>query len=236
MSETEEVLCVRSRDFYRIGYRNGESRLDTDPDRMAALMQLPFHYVPRDIVEYDLSYKQFVVYCLVAVHSGDFAVPPHARLFAYERPGKAEATGEPRLAGLLSIGVGGHVTREDTRGREGFAGLAMARSRELHEEIAYTPADGYQWGGDWIGIIHDESNLVGVHHVGLAGMVFAGPGVAPKVPDQWPWHGLIDHKFVIENFNRFEQWSRLMLSEYVGCYPGDGSDRRAENPVKVVSP
>src|SRR3989304_4996091 len=58
--------------------------------------------------------------------------------------------GEERLHGLYSIGVGGHIAREDTNGAQDL--LAVGLERELHEELVI--ANG--WRARPVGVLNED--------------------------------------------------------------------------------
>src|SRR3972149_11892576 len=79
-------------------------------------------------VEEDTSLKQIIPYLIIRHRD---------RIFLFQRSTRG---GERRLHGLYSIGVGGHIAREDTNGAQDL--LAAALERELHEELVI--ADGWR--------------------------------------------------------------------------------------------
>lgn len=106
-------------------------------------------FLPRPDAEIDPTHKQVIPY--VVLTRGD-------EVFVTRRLKKG---GETRLHGLLSVGVGGHISREADG--DGPDVLRRGMERELAEEVsiektgALTPR----------GIINDDTQEVGSVHLGL---------------------------------------------------------------------
>lgn len=106
-------------------------------------------YLPRSQAEEDPSFKQLIPY--VVLRSGE-------SVYTYSRGKKG---GETRLHDRLSIGVGGHICRED--GSEGETAYEVGFARELREEVRIETA----YTGAIVGLLYDPSTPVGTVHVGV---------------------------------------------------------------------
>ena len=114
--------------------------------------------------EDDPSYKQLVPY--VVLKSRD-------QVYCYERGAKGT---ESRLHRLLSIGVGGHICKED--GQEGRVAYEAGFARELAEEVEI----GTTYHGRIAGLVHDDSTPVGSVHFGVVHVLeLAEPHVRPAL-------------------------------------------------------
>lgn len=147
----EEVFCLRRSDL--VGLFGGE-RLPQggfagpEPERVLAL---PQHFIPRYQAEDDPAFKQLIPYQLFS-HADRFLV--------YQRGG---GVGEGRLAGLFSVGIGGHINRADAEaGRLTPAAYQQALLRERTEELVN--AEGI--AGRFVGWINDDASAVGSVHLG----------------------------------------------------------------------
>ncbi|MDZ7641998.1 MAG: phosphoesterase [Desulfurivibrio sp.] len=120
--------------------------------RPEELLVLPQYFLARRWVEDDPAYKQLIPYQLFC--SGH-------RYFVYRRGG---GVGEGRLAGRLSVGIGGHINRHDAGGdRLTTAAYQQALLRERQEELQ----DGAVVGESvFIGWLNDEASPVGQVHLG----------------------------------------------------------------------
>lgn len=105
------------------------------------------YFLPRDQMEKNPRYKQLIPYAMFNCH-GD--------RFVYSRKGN-----ETRLHGSLSLGVGGHIDKEDGDFWTGF-------SRELLEEVSYQASPETLMNMTPYGFIVDNSNEVGQVHLGIA--------------------------------------------------------------------
>ncbi len=106
-------------------------------------------FAPRDRVEDDPSLKQIIPY--VVLRHRD-------RIYLVER---TRGGAEVRLRDKLSIGLGGHITPEDTA--EAADPVAAGMARELTEEVALPPG----WRAKPVGVLNDDVEAVGRVHFGL---------------------------------------------------------------------
>jgi predicted NUDIX family phosphoesterase len=156
-------------------------------------------YHPRPMAETDEELKQIIPYVLVRAPMGRGVV-----YAAHERAGS-----EGRLAGRLSIGVGGHLT-EDDRAHEGLAGFGKGMHREMREELGQVPRCV---GMEFLGVINDRSDAVGRVHLGIAIRFdvdyFALPLPRPGEADRWCWlaPGMVRHMPP----GVLESWSRILV-------------------------
>lgn len=155
-------------------------------------------FVDRSRAENDNDFKQIIPYILLA-DSGN-------RLATYTRNGS-----EKRLAGRMSLGIGGHLRSEDfTGGRFSWLELfGKALKRELLEEL---PGFILSADPEFLGIINEEQSPVGRGHIG---MVFVIRGIDAANVVSGEELGSLDWVAVSEltsmNGNGFELWSWLAL-------------------------
>lgn len=170
---------------------------DPSPDPILAAVLRPgvARVMPRSMAEKDPRFKQVVAY--VALRHED-------RIFHYRRSG---AVGERRLAGLRSLGVGGHLNSDDVHGSLDRSSLHRAIRRELSEEVTLTEEPSIRL----FGVINDDSTDVGKVHVGLVAVAdLRLPDASLRDPT------LVDGRFdvarlLLEQSVSFETWSRLCL-------------------------
>jgi predicted NUDIX family phosphoesterase len=164
-------------------------------DRFLPWLFEPAHlrYLPRSQAEEDPGFKQLIPY--VVLRWGD-------QVFHYTR-GKAGT--EARLRSLRSLGVGGHICKEDagTSAEPYRAGLM----RELAEEVVVDSP--YQ--EHILGLINDDRTPVGRVHLGVVHLLdLREPRVARRED------ALADCGFApLEELRRqraaFETWSQFLL-------------------------
>lgn len=142
----EHILVVkREKLFYNRPAWHGLSTENFDVIFYHISEHQEFH--PRSLMETDPTYKQIIPY-LVFTHKGTF--------FLMQRQAHAS---EQRLKNKFSLGIGGHVRKEDLTATD-IMGWAQ---REFNEEVHY---DG-TYTVKPLGILNDDSNAVGQVHLGL---------------------------------------------------------------------
>ncbi len=147
----------------------------------------------RGDVEEDPSLKQIIPYLIIRHRD---------RIFLFQRSTKG---GEQRLHGLHSIGVGGHIAREDTDGAQDL--LAAALERELHEELVI--ANG--WRARPVGVLNEEDTPVSQVHFGVVYVVETeDPAVRVREEDRLSGR-LATAAEVREARPQMESWSQRIL-------------------------
>ncbi len=203
MASDEKVLCLERRRFDSLGSFQG---ISLDVERYRSLWDCPpelLDYRPRSRVETDESYKQLIPYVMV-LHQD--------RLLRYQR---GTGSGEKRLLGLYSVGVGGHIAAEDgdlfdaTGYREGTL-------REMREEVRLEAMES-GWTGP-VALINDDSTEVGRVHLGVVHLMRSaddrcvGRRSGILRPGFHPWRDLARESR--ERPGRYEFWSALCLEHF----------------------
>src|SRR5689334_13014133 len=148
---TERVLVVPTALFHEIGVFHGflgdPSRVEKYVVRLLDPKNL--RYRPRSEMETDPSFKQIIPY-VVLNHNG--------QVFHYTRGKRAT---ESRLQALRSIGVGGHISADDSNLFDSPYREAMFRevAEEVRLDTKYTER--------CVGLINDDSTPVGQVHLGI---------------------------------------------------------------------
>lgn len=150
-------------------------------------------FMQRDLAENDLNYKQLIPYVVFQSPKG---------FFSYQR---GKASSETRLRMLRSLGVGGHIEKED--GDIGQNSYIKGLWRELKEEVGIDPSNNIKL----LGFINDDSNDVGKVHLGIVHLYqLETSDLESKELN------LTDCKFssiskIKEEEESFETWSRLLI-------------------------
>ncbi|MEM6469357.1 MAG: phosphoesterase [Planctomycetota bacterium] len=149
----EHVLVIPASVVDSIGAIDG---FECDVDRFLppVLASESLSFQPRSKMETDPSFKQLIPYVLLEWTDDRGEV----NLFSYVRGGGG---GESRLHAQRSIGVGGHISREDAA--DGRNAYRAGMKRELDEEIRL----GSKYRDFCVGLIYDPSNEVGQVHLGV---------------------------------------------------------------------
>ena len=167
-------------------------------DALGALLD-PHHmqFRPRSAVEEDPSFKQLIPY---AILQADVAGQPS--LFQYTR---GSGQGEKRLHAKRSVGIGGHISREDAQGDDLYR---SGMQRELLEEVILES----DYNEELVGFIYDDTSAVGRVHLGVVHLLkLQQPAVRARELD------LVDSGFVPiaqlkQQLDSLETWSQLCLT------------------------
>lgn len=166
------------------------------PDLDALLNPKFMEFRPRSTVEDDPSFKQLIPYAILQVE-----VDGVKKLFRYTR-GKGQ--GEKRLHAKLSIGIGGHISREDADQDDLYRSGML---RELTEETIIEAA----YDEELVGFIYDDTSPVGRVHLGVVHLLnLSSPAARAREAE------LVDSGFeavegIKNNLDKFEVWSQLCL-------------------------
>ncbi|MBF0225675.1 MAG: phosphoesterase [Desulfobacterales bacterium] len=147
--------------------------------------------IQRSVCENDPQFQQLIPYCIIERDK---------KILVYER----KAT-EKRLHGLLSCGIGGHISEEDYSEDKKISDIILySLKRELLEEILYKGNSHPHFQG----LINEETSPVGKVHLGLVYVL--------DVHDITPQEELfmarwMDIDEIYSQIETFELWSQLAL-------------------------
>lgn len=172
--------------------------------------------MPRTSAETDKRQRQLITYTVLVTPntSGTYSV------LVYNRN---KSGGEARLNDKLSVGIGGHVNKEDWDEAKatGRSLLTVATLRELEEELAIDASkvdpDTFFEGvlaGEWdeayaYGLICSSASDVDSVHLGLVRIIEVPSRFAPHIsmqdnPSQW-----VDIAKLGDHFPKLESWSKI---------------------------
>jgi predicted NUDIX family phosphoesterase len=188
----EQVLVIPTTVFHAAGLFQGFS---PKAEYFTSQLFRPehFQFLPRSLAENDPAFKQLIPY-VVLRYGPD--------IFAYRR---GKAGNEKRLHELRSVGVGGHIAREDIA--SGEFSYRQAMLRELNEEIEL----GCGYRERCLGLINDDSTPVGQVHLGIVHLFdLEGRDLAPRenALREGRLTSLAELKAAREEF---ETWSQFVL-------------------------
>ncbi len=147
-------------------------------------------FKPRSQMEQDPTYKQIIPY-LIFKHAD--------RYFVMQRHKKAS---EQRLQSKFSLGIGGHINKEDIQS----ANIFNWAQREFYEEVNYngnltvTP----------LGIINDDANAVGQVHIGFT-FLLQGDSADISVKSELQSGTLMTLEECKLVHDRMETWSQMLV-------------------------
>lgn len=193
MVTEEKVLCFPRSLFEKIGVFQGLT-LEVEKFLPVVTASANVTYINRSEAEQDRRFKQLIPYALILC--GD-------KILRYRR-GKGGQ--ETRLHGLFSVGVGGHISEEDTGLFAQGVGYHDAMRRELMEEVEIDVTKEMA-----VAVINDDSTDVGFVHLGIVHIVYvADEAIANRRS------GLVGAEFVplseaVKKLDAYESWSRFCL-------------------------
>jgi predicted NUDIX family phosphoesterase len=194
MPTDERVLVIPTDHFRAVGYFHGFRRAD-EAFRSALLDPAAFSFRPRSEVETDPAFKQLIPY--VALRCG-------ADVFHYRR---GAAGTEKRLASLLSVGIGGHISEADAAGGDDPYRTGMCR--ELAEEVAI----GCGFAERLLGFINDDRTFVGSVHLGVVHVLDLDRTEVTAREDAISDAGFAPVPELVRRQADFETWSQFVLAE-----------------------
>jgi predicted NUDIX family phosphoesterase len=149
-------------------------------------------------MEHDPSFKQLIPYVIFQHRGSD----GRRWLFHYTR---GSGQGERRLHAKRSIGVGGHISIDDSR-RDGPP-YEEGMRRELDEEVEI----GSTYRPRCLGLINDDETDVGRVHLGVVHLFdLEEPVVRPR-EDDISQAGFAPLETLLEDCPAFESWSQICL-------------------------
>lgn len=185
----EEILVVKRTTLFPHTAWQGIKTIDFSTLLPIIARNQEFH--PRFLMEADPTYKQIIPY-LIFTYAG--------RYFLMQRHHKAS---EARLQSKLSLGIGGHIRKEDMTNTSNIFEWA---AREFHEEVDYAGTLEIEP----IGILNDDSNDVGKVHVGFV-LLLHGDSPQISIRSELQSGELVSLAECVEKKDRMETWSQMVL-------------------------
>lgn len=206
----EHVLVIPAQRLEMLG--NFAGFMPFDQQSFDAILDPQFmQFRPRSTVEEDPSFKQLIPYCVLQVGADN-----DRRIFQYTR---GSGQGEKRLHAKRSIGIGGHISREDAVGADLYR---SGMQRELSEEMVIES----ELTEHTLGFIYDDSSPVGRVHLGVVHLLqLVAPSARARESE------LIDSGFtpleeLLAQRDHFETWSQLCLDQLAETDCSTGSNAR----------
>jgi predicted NUDIX family phosphoesterase len=150
-------------------------------------------YRPRSEVETDPSFKQLIPY--VVLRCGD-------QVFHYTRGARGT---EARLRALRSVGVGGHISDDDSTlfGDPYREGMLREVAEEIYLESEYSER--------CVGLINDDGNAVGQVHLGIVHVFELKETRARRREQALTKSGFAPLAELRAQRDEFETWSQFVL-------------------------
>ncbi len=184
----EHILVIKRSALFPDGTWNGLEEVDMQEYIHLIKTRQEFH--PRALMEQDQKYKQIIPYLLFR-HKN--------RYFLMQRKAKAS---EQRLANKFTLGIGGHIRKEDMKTDSIFDWA----KREFKEEINYSGSFTIKP----LGILNDESNAVGQVHTGFV-FLLEGDSDQISVKSELKSGTLATLDECLAHTEQMESWSQMVL-------------------------
>lgn len=181
--------------------------------------------MPRTSAETDKRQRQLITYTVLVTLN-------ESRTHDVLGYSRAKSGGEARLNDKLSIGIGGHVNKEDLNEAKASNRplLTVATLRELEEELAINASkvdpDTFFEGvlaGEWDlshapGLICSSASDVDSVHLGLVRIIEVPSHIAPHIsmqdnPSKW-----VDIAKLGDHFPKLESWSKICANTLRDLY------------------
>ena len=160
------------------------------------VIALKYRFLPRSQVENNSLWQQIIPYLVFEYGNKIFLMRRKRDHF------------DARLANLFSIGIGGHINREDLKGIIGTTGIKSITGwakREFGEEIDYRG----KYTTEFVGLLNDDSNDVGKVHLGLV-IRIKGDSEQIAIRDEHKSGKLVGFDEAGRYFKKMESWSQIV--------------------------
>jgi len=195
MATEERVLCFERKLLEELGVFQGLS-LEVERYLPAVTSSSRLTYLNRSEAEQDKRYKQLIPYVLLLCNG---------KILRYRRGRGGQ---ESRLHGLFSVGIGGHISEEDSGLFSQRLGYHDGMRRELMEEVAVDAVKDAA-----VAVINDDSTDVGCVHFGVVHIMHVvNEAVAGRRS------GILAPEFIplaeaVKEPSGYESWSRFCLEK-----------------------
>ncbi|MBI2599214.1 dCTP deaminase [Candidatus Curtissbacteria bacterium] len=184
----EKVMVVAREELFKDGIWYGLKTKDIE--KYTRLVARSYKFLPRGEVEDDPHWQQIIPYIIFE---------NRGRYFLMHRKGDHT---ERRLANNYSLGIGGHINRGDIHG----ANIISWAKREFGEEVSYKG----KYKAKFLGLLNDDSNEVGMVHVGLV-ILFSGDSGEIAVRGEHRSGELVSREDLKKHYRGMETWSRIVV-------------------------
>ena len=184
----EKILVVKKNILF--SYKVIDGLKEIDFACYQKLIQRYKKFLWRSKMEQDPTYKQIIPY-MIFTHDQKY--------FVMKRKSTAS---EQRLQNKSSLGIGGHIRKEDLK-RTNIIDWAQ---REFKEEVKFRGT----FKIESLGILNDESNAVGQVHTGFVFLLHGSNGNI-SIRDEHKNGTLLSLEECLALYNQMETWSQIVL-------------------------
>ncbi|GEM_PF-76627 len=218
----DKMILVTEKQDLQLNFKNTFFSYKKDEIDLKNLLESAnFSFISRSVTEEDVSKKQIIPYILIKDNND--------RFFIYKRKGN-----EKRLHGLYSVGVGGHIDKEDIENeielrdlldkrnnnffkldhKKFFQILNIVIKREIYEEIGIILDEKKIENLQFLGIINEDISSVGKVHLGFVFIYKYDNNIEKIKPidDEIDYFEFASINEIYDKWESFEKWSILALS------------------------
>lgn len=210
----ERVMVVSRSDMFSLGGWHG---LKTDNiTKYINVISKKHKFLDRGSAEENPYWQQIIPYLIFEVNG---------KYFVMQR--RSDHT-DSRLANKFSIGIGGHINKKDL----GSKSIMDWAAREFEEEVDYKG----KYRSEFLGLINDDSNDVGLVHVGLV-IKISGTSENISIKDEHKLGKLEKLNVVGNHYKHMETWSQIVydhLSEKQKTDKAKKMKPLVNSPVGIV--
>jgi len=213
----EKVMVVARASLFEKDFWSGIQTQDLS--KYLKLIVNNHKFMRRGEAEEDPTWKQIIPY-LVFENDG--------KIFVMRR--KKDHT-DKRLASMYSIGIGGHINKEDIRNIKGVRGNGLIMEwakREFEEEVEYLG----KCETELLGILNYDGRDVGLVHIGLVIKV-KGESNNIKIRDEHKEGKLIGVREARKYYKKMETWSQIV---YDFLMTKTNKDKKTSTNISGVLP
>lgn len=199
MDPNERVLCVPRKAFENVGLFQGFS-FEWKKYVHHFLQDDVGVFLPRGECETDSNFKQIIPYMMLRCcerSKGEVV---------WLRYNRTKESGEGRLRGKASVGIGGHIN--ESPGVDLWNTFQQETLRELHEEVRIDATISTRH----IGVINDDSDPVGAVHFGIVMEVNLNLPCVYPADETTREMRFGNYRQLLESIEEFEGWSRLCIT------------------------
>lgn len=201
MTDSKRILICSADLIHKYFSFNGYKNIEFE--RVKGIFKsIKFDFISRDSAENNEEFKQIIPY--VVFKKDD-------KFLVYQR---SIAVGEKRLAGLKSIGIGGHIEiiDADSTKMDIWNIISNGMHREIDEEIGAEIEKNISF----VGIINDESNMVNKVHLGLVFLAKLKSLHVSSKSKEFSSIFFCNASELSKNIDEFETWSKHLIDSSQG--------------------
>lgn len=185
---SEQILVVPKKFLSKHLCHKGISKIDEN--FLQNIIQQNALFISREKAEIDKEFKQIIPYLVFSFSKSIFLTR------------RKQSASEQRLAGKFSLGIGGHLRKNDLDGENLFTWA----QREFYEEVNFSGTFDQQF----LGLINDQTNSVGQVHTGLFWLVkLSNPEISVK--SELAYGALATMSECLSIYGQLESWSQLVI-------------------------